>query len=227
MKNLILFLLLSTGFITAQNYTATIVSGDVKYLSGGNENWIELKNGETIERDAVISTGNNSSLTLRSNNLHFTLNESSAISVGSIKKMTTDELLLALAMEDMINAPKNNRNGESGNTAVYGTDENNNDKLELDAGEFGIKRLNGAMQLAENDLKESAVVVAKEIFRKYPDTKSLSSYRIFFADILFEKGLYNEAFEEFNEIEELELSDEENRKVKDNIENIKKILLSN
>ena len=227
MKKIILFLILSTGLMFAQEYTVTKVNGDVKYLSGGNENWVELKTGETIERDAVISTGNNSSITLRSNNLHFTLNESSAISVSSIKEMSTDELLLALAMEDIINAPKNNGNGKSGNTAVYGTDEGNNNNLELAPGEFGIKRLNGAMQLAKNDMKESAVVVARETFRKYPDTKSLSSYRIFFADILFEKGLYNEAFEEFNEIAKLELSDEEKLKVDIKTETIKKILLSN
>jgi len=83
------------------------------------------------------------------------------------------------------------------------------------------------MQLAENDMKESAVVVAKETFRKYPDTKLMSSYRIFFADILFEKGLYNEAYEELIEIAELNLTDEENQKVNERIEKIKKILLRN
>ena len=227
MKKIILFLLLSTGLMFAQEYTATKVNGDVKYLSGGNENWVELKAGETIKQGAVLSTGSNSSITLRSNNLQFTLSESSAISVSSIKEMSTDELLLALAMEDMINAPKNNGNGKSGNTAVYGTDENNNDKLEFATDEFGIKRLNGAMQLAKSDMKESAVVVARETFRKYPDTKLLSSYKIFFADILFEKGLYNEAFEEFNEIAELDLNDEEKLKVDEKTETIKKILLSN
>jgi len=227
MKKIILFLLLSAGLMFAQEYTVTKVNGDVKYLSGGNENWVELKAGETIKQGAVLSTGSNSSITLRSNNLHFTLSESSAISVSSIKEMSSDELLLALAMEDMINAPKNNGNGKSGNTAVYGTDENNNDKLEFATDEFGIKRLNGAMQLAKSDMKESAVVVARETFRKYPDTKLLSSYKIFFADILFEKGLYNEAFEEFNEIAELDLNDEEKLKVDEKTETIKKILLSN
>jgi len=227
MKKIILFLLLSAGSMFAQEYTVTKVNGDVKYLSGGNENWVELKAGETIKQGAVLSTGSNSSITLRSNNLHFTLSESSAISVSSIKEMSTDELLLALAMEDMINAPKNNGNGKSGNTAVYGTDENNNDKLEFATDEFGIKRLNGAMQLAKSDMKESAVVVARETFRKYPGTKLLSSYKIFFADILFEKGLYNEAFEEFNEIAELDLNDEEKLKVDEKTETIKKILLSN
>ncbi|NNG27848.1 MAG: hypothetical protein HKM87_10005 [Ignavibacteriaceae bacterium] len=227
MKKIIVLFLLSVGLTIAQDYTVTKVSGDVKYQSGGNENWVNLKKSETIELDAVISTGDNSSITLRSNNLHFILNESSAISVSSIKKMSTDELLLALAMEDIINAPKNNSNGKSGNTAVYGTDESNSDELNIIAGNFGIKRLNGAKQLAANGMKESAVVVAKETFRKYPDTKSISSYRIFFADILFEKGLYTEAFEEFNEIADLELSDEEKAKIDEKTETIKKILLNN
>ncbi len=227
MKKIVLILLLSTGLMFAQDYTVTKVNGDVKYQSGGDENWVDLNEGETIKHDAVISTGNNSSITLRSNNLHFTLNGSSAISISSIKEMSTDELLLALAMEDMINAPKNNGNGKSGNTAVYGTDESNRDELDLFSGEFGIKRLNGAMQLAESDMKESAVVVAKETFRKYPDTKLLSSYRIFFADILFEKGLYNEAYEEFIEITELKLGDKEKLKVDEKTETIKKILLNN
>ena len=227
MKKIILFLLLSTGLTLAQDFTATKVSGDIKYQSGGSENWVNLKEGGVIEQNAVISTGKNSSITIRSNKLHFILKESSAISVSSIKKMSTDELLLALAMEDMINAPKNNGNRKSGNTAVYGTDEGNSDELELLSSDFGIKRLNGAMQLAETDMKESAVVFAQETFRKYPDTKLLSSYRIFFADILFEKGLYNEAFEEFNEIAELELSGEEKSKADEKIETIKKILLNN
>ena len=168
MKKIILILLLIAGLTYAQEYTVTKVSGDVKYQSGGNENWVDLKAGETIKQDAVLSTGSSSSITLRSNNLYFTLNGSSAISVSSIKEMSIDELLLALAMEDMLNAPQNNGNGKSGNTAVYGTDESNTEKLELTSGEFGLKRLNGAMQLAESDMKESAVVVVKETFRKYP-----------------------------------------------------------
>jgi hypothetical protein len=227
MKKIILFLLLSTSLTLAQEFTVAKITGNAKYQAGGNENWVNLKEGGVIEQNAVISTGKNSSITIRSNNLHFTLKESSAISVSSIKKMSTDDLLLALAMEDMINAPKNNGNGKSGNTAVYGTDEGNSDELELLSSDFGIKRLNGAMQLAETDMKESAVVFAQETFRKYPDTKLLSSYRIFFADILFEKGLYNEAFEEFNEIAELKLSEEEKSKADEKIETIKKILLNN
>ncbi len=226
MKKVILYLILCAGLIFAQEYTVTKVNGDVKHQPGGNETWITINKGDILDENSVVSTGKNSSVVLKSKNNVFTLNESSAVSISRIKKMSIDELLLALAMEDMMNTPKDNGSGKSTNTAVYGTDESNNDEINPASNEFGIKRLNGALQLAKNNMKESAVVVAKETFRKYPDTKQNSSYRILFADILYEKGLYNEAFEDFSEIVELKLNSEEKLSVDEKIEKIKKILLN-
>jgi len=130
-------------------------------------------------------------------------------------------------MEDMINAPKTNDKGNSGNTAVYGNKEGAGKDTELKADDFGIRRLNGAMQLSKNGLMESSVVFAKETYRKYPETKQAASYRIFFADILYEKGLYEEALGEYLEIQKLELSKEQNKNVESKITSINKILLNN
>jgi hypothetical protein len=82
------------------------------------------------------------------------------------------------------------------------------------------------MQLAKSGMKESSVVFAKETYRKYPDSKNISSYRIFFADILYEKGLYEEALSEYFEIEKLDLNKEEKTKVVSQISSINKILLN-
>ena len=109
---------------------------------------------------------------------------------------------------------------------VYGEDETS-DFPDLNSGFFGIKRLNGAMQLAECGLQESAVIFARETYRKYPDTKSLPSYRIYFANILYEKRLYEEAMEEFKEIITLDISEAQRKEVNSKLEDIKKILLSN
>jgi hypothetical protein len=87
-------------------------------------------------------------------------------------------------------------------------------------------RLNGAEELANSGLKESSVVFAKETYRKYPDTKKFANYRIFFADILYEKGLYEEALGEYFEIEKLGLTKEEKAKVESHINAINKILLN-
>ncbi len=223
MKTLLIILMFAGG-LPAQTFTVEKVSGDVKYQNGSSETWSALKIGTILKDDAVISTGQNSSVLLKGNKVNFKLGESSAVSVSSIKKMNIDELLLALAMEDMMNAPKEIKKS-SDNTAVYGTKEGEN-TLQIITDDFGIKRLNGAVQLAENSLEESAVVAAKETYRKYPDTKNLPSYRIYFANILYDKGLYEEALDEYVEIQKLKLTDKERTEVNEKTDSIKMKLLS-
>jgi hypothetical protein len=221
----LLVVLVFVSAIFGQEYKAVNVKGDVKYQSGTSEEWIDLKEGTLISTDAFVSTGEKSSVKLVGKDESLMLNEISAVSVGSIKKMSTDELLLALAMEDMINAPKTNEKGVSGNTATYGEKEDER-TIKVSENDFGIKRLNGAEELANSGLKESAVVFAKETFRKYPDTKQIPKYRIFFADILYDKGLYEEALGEYFEIEKLALTKEEKSKVESQVNKINKILLN-
>ena len=221
---LILFVFISSLY--AQQYKAVNVKGEVKYQSGTSEEWIDLKEGSIVSGDDFVSTGEKSSVKLTSPNNSVILNELSALSVGSIKKMSTDELLLALAMEDMINAPKTNEKGVSSNTATYGEKEDER-TIKVSENDFGIKRLNGATELANSGLKESSVVFAKETYRKYPDTKQIPHYRIFFADILYEKGLYEEALGEYFDIQKLELTKEEKTEVQSRVNAINKILLNN
>ncbi len=220
----ILIILMFAGALSAQTYTVEKVSGDVKFQNATSETWSALKSGTSLKDDAVISTGTNSSVLLKGKDVNFKLSESSAVSVSNIKKMNIDELLLALAMEDMINAPKEIKKS-SDNTAVYGTKEGEG-TLYIKTDDFGIKRLNGAVQLAENNLEESAVVAAKETYRKYPDTKNLPSYRIYFANILNDKGLYEEALDEYVDIQKLDLTDKERTEVNGKTESIKMKLLS-
>jgi len=225
MKALIILLFFTTS-ILAQEFKALEIKGDVKYQTGTSEQWFELEEGAMISSSSIVSTGEKSSVKLVNTDNTVILNEQSALSVGSIKNMSTDELLLALAMEDMINVPKTNGNGSSSNTATYGTKED--DKvISVTTDDFGIKRLNGAVQLVKSGLKESSVIYAKETYRKYPDVKNIAGYRIIFADILYEKGLYEEALSEYFEIEKLELSKDERLKVESHENNINKILLNN
>jgi len=222
-----LILLLLVPSLIAQEYKATVVKGDVKYRTGTSEVWLEVKEGTVLRFDDFVITGSKSSIKIKGLENIINLAEYSAVSIASIKTMSTDELLLALAMEDMINAPKPNGKNNSSNTAVYGNKEGQNKNPEMKADDFGIKRLNGAMQLAKNGFKESSVVFAKETYRKYPDSKQIPSYRIFFADILYEKGLYEEALGEYLDIAKLELNKEEKSKVEAQSQSINKILLNN
>ena len=222
-----LVLLLLVPSLIAQDFKTTNVKGNVKYRSGTSEVWLEVREGTVLRSDDFVITGSKSSVQIKGSGNIINLAEYSAVSIASIKTMSTDELLLALAMEDMINAPKPNGKNNSSNTAVYGNKEGQNKNPEMKADDFGIKRLNGAMQLAKNGFKESSVVFAKETYRKYPDSKQIPSYRIFFADILYEKGLYEEALGEYLDIAKLELNKEEKSKVEAQTQSINKILLNN
>lgn len=222
-----LILLLAVPSIVAQDFIVTDAKGDVKYRTGTSENWIELEDGKVLHSNDFVITGLKSSVQIKGSESIINLEEFTAVSISSIKTMSTDDLLLALAMEDMINAPKSNGKNNSSSTAVYGNKEGQSKNPELKTDDFGIKRLNGAMQLAKNGFKESSVVFAKETYRKYPDTKQIPSYRIFFADILYEKGLYEEALGEYLDIAKLELNKEDKFKVESQTQNINKILLNN
>ena len=200
----------------AQAYKAEKVKGDVKVQIGASENWIDVNDGMDLKTNSIISTGNNSSIQISNSSIKFTLKENSVVSVSSIKKMTLDELILALALEDMINAPKKNNKTNSANTAVYGSEEKGDKTLISEDNNFGMKRLNGAMQLSENGFKESSIVAAKETFRKYPESKNNVSMRIFFANDLSALGLYEEAYSEFNSIKNLVLSDQQKKRWKPN-----------
>lgn len=224
---MILFITMTFISVTiAQSVEVVKVTGIVKVISGTDNSWSELKQGMNLGPNHIISTANNSSVKLRVNDISFSLGESSAIAVQNIKRMTVDELLLALAMENILNAPRKKNGNKSNNTAVYGTDEGKSSNNEISSGEFGLKRLSGARQLANSGLKESAIITSREVFRKYPETRTDADSRIYFADLLFEKGLYEEAYEEYTAIKSLRLNADQSLHISGRSEDISKKLLN-
>jgi hypothetical protein len=208
-----------------QVFVVEKLSGNVKMLSGNSNIWQQLRPNLILNENAVISTDKNSSVKIKSDDITFTLKESSAITVANIKKMSLDDLILALAMEDVMDIPRKKENDKSDNTGVYGDKVTGETLAILKSSDFGIKRLNGAKQLAENGMKESAIITTKEVYRKYPDTKKDASFRIYFADLLSERGLYEEAYSEFNEIKLLQLNNGQISYVNNKSEQISKKLL--
>ncbi len=227
MKTIIITLLLAAGICFAQSSKIEKLKGEVKAQIGTSEKWIPVKNGDEIRNNAVLSTGKNSFVQIQNSNSQFTLYSYSALKLASIKKMSINDLILALAMEDMLNAPKKNEKTNSQNTAVYGAEINGIKSPMVESDDLGIKKLNGAVQLAENGFKESAVVVAKETFRKYPETKTMSKYRIYFADILFDLGLNEDAYDDFKYIQSLNLTNVEKTEVSSKLDILAKKLMNN
>lgn len=227
MKKYVLVFLISVTISYSQSFHIENITGTVKVLLNGSDTWQLLKSNMQLDGNTIISTDKNSSINIKSDEILFKLGESSAITVSNIKKMSLDELVLALAMENVINTPRKKDNTKSDNTGVYGNKINTETIASLKSNDFGVKRINGAKQLAENGMKESAIITAKEVYRKYPDTKKEAATRIYFADLLFERGLYEESLDDYIEILSLSLTAEQNIYIKNKIDQINKILINN
>lgn len=200
MKKL-LFMILILSFTTyAQEFTIDKISGDVFVMRGTEEEWTAVKVGQKLNKNDLISTSEKSLIQLTSKEGRFLLKSNSALNLNSVKRITLNELLLALAAEEIRNIPGKKNNSTLSNTAVYGREVANSKREMVFSKEMGNKRINGAKQLAESGFKESALLVAKETYRKYPDTKSNFENRLYFVDLMLELKLKNEAMTDLNDI---------------------------
>lgn len=225
MKSSIFILLLCSALTFAQKCYVESLTGTVKVQIGSSEKWLDVKEGAELSPYTTISTGKSSTAVLVKGNTRFTLKESAAITVNSIKKMSVDDLLLALAMEDMMSAPRKKDNNKSKSTQVYG--ENKTEKTtSVSNGEFGMMRINGAKQLGDNGFTESAIIAAKETHRKYPETKNLITHRIYFANLLYDKGLFEEAYAEFNSFKDFGMNEKNKAEVDSKLELLSKKLIN-
>lgn len=220
MKTIILTIIFLSANLFAQNFSVEKVSGKVFVQKGTNESWTEVKSGESLTGNDLVVTDSKSYVQLNKDGNRFLIGSNSALGLSHIKKVSTNDLLLALAMEEIRNVPKIKNEGKAKSTAVYGADESAKVPLVVSESKLGIKKINGAKLLAENGYKKSAVIVAKETYRKYPDTQKRIKDRIYFANILSNLGLYQEAAAEYANIENEPLSPGEKAELEKRIKEV-------
>lgn len=225
MKKIILILFVFTLNILAQEYTVEKVSGNVQALIGTSENWIRVVAGQKLHGTDLISTDEKSFVQLADKESRFILQSNSALGLSSIKKMSLNELLLALAMEEIRNVPKTKSNQFTRNTAVYGSELSTSKPTPMTVSDIGLKKINGAKQLAQNGFTESAILVAKETFRKYPETQNHIGDRIYFVDQMMKLNLINEAGTELNRISLQSLNPQDKKEVTARLDEIKEVTL--
>lgn len=207
MKKLILLLLLFSITISAQNFVVEKISGTVKLLRGTSEKWENVKVGQSLTGSDLLLTEENSLIQLSRDNEIFLLKSDAAIGLNHIKKISINDLVLALTLDEIRSVPKIKRNTISKNTAVYGSEKSNMKDLKIDENVLGTKKINGAKQLNESGYTESSIIVAKEVFRNYPNIAADFNDRIYFADLLSNLKLYEEAAADYSDIEELSLTE--------------------
>ncbi|MEN8191702.1 MAG: hypothetical protein ABFS12_02725 [Bacteroidota bacterium] len=226
MKQVIIIIMFISTLVYSQQFKVDKIRGEVLVQRGTHEEFSPLKKGDLLSDNDLIITESNSFIQLDKDGSKFILDENSALGLSYLKKITINELLLALAMEEIRNVKPSNNNELSKNTAVYGEEANIDKTVEIKINSLGVKKINGAKQLAKNGYKESAIIAAKETYRKYPHVSKIVEDRIYFADLLLSLELNNEALEEFSTISMLELTQKQKNYVDTKVEKIKLSLIS-
>jgi len=224
MKKIMMMILLLAVSLFAQSYKVEKIQGNVKALIGNSEQWSDVKEGTMVSPSTVLMTDKNAMIVLSGGGIKFTLKPSAALSVNSLKRMSIDELLLALAMEEILSNPAKRKNDNAQNTAIYGTDESKDNGAVIPTNSLGDLKLNGAKQLAENGFKETAILAAKEAYRKYPATQKNIPLRFFFASQMMNLSLFDEALSEYTQMQNMPMNDEQAKEVREKLDFLKKKL---
>lgn len=222
MKRILIYILLFVSLVNAQEFVVEKLSGEVYAMRGTEETWKAVKIGQKLNARDFISTSEKSFIQLSNKDENFILKSNSAVNLNSVKKMTLNELMLALAAEEIRSIPVNKNQNNLKNTAVYGKEEVVSSKVNSSLKDLGIKRINGAKQLAENGFRESAVLFAKETYRKYPNTKTNIDNRLYFVDLMLKLNMKNEAASELADIKNSNLSSANLKEVDTRIDKLNK-----
>jgi hypothetical protein len=200
MKILMLVLFVS-NILFAQDFTVQKVSGNVFVQKGFEEKTQKVNAGDKLKSNDLIITDESAFIHLQDKNGNsFVLKSNSAVGVNYLRKMSLNDLILALTQEEIRTVPRNSN--KTPNTAVYGSEASMKKPFDLQ-NKLGLKKINGAKQLAENGFVESAILAAKETFRKYPATGKNFGDRLYFADLIKNLGLDEEAVSEYNKISKI------------------------
>lgn len=168
MKSAIMLFLTLVLNTTAQEYTVKKITGNAKVLKGSSEKWESLKINDKLSVDDLVLTEKKSYLQLMNNDQTFFLKDDIAIGLNHLKNVSKNDLILALALDEIRNVPKLKRNGLSKNTAVYGSEINVNENEAIKSYDLGLKKINGAKMLNESGYMESSIIVAKEVLEIIP-----------------------------------------------------------
>lgn len=217
--HLLTALVLLQSVYTAQEFRVERVTGTVKAQKGLSEEFVAVTEGMILMKNTLLLTEKNATLSISGDGVRFTLKPQAAVHLSDLRRMTVEELLLALALEEILDAGTKGEKGNLKNTAIYGS--GNESRKSGGNSDFGVMKLNGAILLAENGYSETAIIAAKDVFRRYPATAGMADYRIYFARQLMKHKLWREALDEFNAILKLPVGFMEKQTVNESIDFIK------
>jgi hypothetical protein len=181
----------SDGQLTVQR-----IEGDVYVRHGVAEKWSEATPGSTLRPEDTIRTGRNASAILRRvDGTVYRIPPVTMVDVSDFRSMSREELLLRLAMEDMLSVPERIDDDRPlpRTTVLHGRSrERADDTADLDL-TMARYRVNGARYLIEQDYRGSAVLKIRETLRLYPEGEYRIGAMMLAAESLESMELFEEA----------------------------------
>jgi len=207
---ILMFVLFVSQILFAQDFIVQKVSGNVFVQKGFEEKTQKVNTGDKLKSNDLIITDESAFIHLKDKNGNsFVLKSNSAVGVNYLRKMSLNDLILALTQEE-----------------IYGTEARMKKPFDFQ-NKLGQKKINGAKQLAESGFVESAILAAKETFRKYPATGKNFGDRLYFADLIKNLGLDEESISEYNKISKIAETDAQKEILSNRIEGVNLKIIRN
>lgn len=209
--------------VFASDFTVKSVKGVVEVRRGVNEEWKNLKAGDSLKPEDTMRTGKGATALIQSVSKKLSVPELTMIDISDVRNLTQEEFLLKLAMENILSVPQRN-NEETiipSATVLRGS---NMEKDALEAArpfDVGTMQLQGAKVLFDNAFFGTSILKTKETFRIYPELRLNYEARILTAQAFEKMRLTNEAVAEYALLAKEDLTPAQQKIVQGSIERLK------
>jgi hypothetical protein len=185
------------GIASERIVTVERLQGDVKVRYGIEEEWRSAVAGDTLRPEDTIRTGKDAFAVLQLHDgTRYSLPAEAMVDGTDFRTMDRQELLLRLAMEDMLSVPDRIDDDRPAprTTVLHGSargrSDNPGDRSGTQEARF---RMNGARFLIEQDYTGTAVLKIRETLRLYPEGEYRPDALLLAAESLEGMQLYEEA----------------------------------
>jgi hypothetical protein len=173
------------------------VYGSVQIRHGVEENWVRAAGGMVLRPEDSIRTGSESRVVLRHDDgTVYRIPEETIVDGTDFREMDRDELLLRLAMEDMLSVPDriDDEWPIPRTTVLHGSPRGRtgNGSFEADVA-LAEYRINGARYLIGQNYSGSAILKIRQTLRIYPEGEFRIGAMLLAGESLERMSLYEEA----------------------------------
>ncbi|MBI5471459.1 MAG: hypothetical protein HY961_03850 [Ignavibacteriae bacterium] len=199
---LLILFFVTTKLFGGEQIVLQKVQGDVTVRAGVTETWSKLSAGHSLNPDATVKTGAQSSavILLPSSNKKISLPPEVIVDISDIRELTQEELMLKLTMEK-VRASSYQWKGRELNlpneTAMHGDPKDQKQALSETDPKVGVMEMNGIKRvLFDNGFYSTSALKALDVLRRYPALKKFEN-RLLIAESLEKSNLKSEALNEY------------------------------